>query len=470
MTKSMTNRRRFLQASGMAFAASLAAGTGRAQEQIQAATPAIPVSGAKPNIVMILVDDLGYGDLSCQGAEDLRTPHIDALMAAGMRFDHFYANCPVCSPTRAALLTGCYPDLVGVPGVIRDVKENSWGYLSPKAELITVPLKAAGYDTALVGKWHLGLEEENHPNARGFDHFHGFLGDMMDDYYTHRRRGQNFMRLNDRSIRPEGHATDLFSDWSADYIHDRKNRARPFFLYLPYNAPHTPIQPPEDWFRKVREREPGISQARARLVALIEHMDAGIGRVVEALKASDQYENTLIVFASDNGGQHDVAADNGPLRGAKQDMYEGGIRVPLCAVWPKVIAAGTVSNRVELTMDLFPTFCEAAGAPVPEGIDGRSFLATLQGKAQPDEPRDLFWMRREGRVAYMGNCSWAMRRGPWKLVQNLPVEPYELYNLDQDPLEQNNVIAQEQRIFSQMGSALRAHIQRSGAVPWQKDP
>ncbi|MFM8393244.1 MAG: sulfatase-like hydrolase/transferase, partial [Acidobacteriota bacterium] len=162
-----------------------------------------------PNVLFIMVDDLGYGDLSGYGGRDVRTPHLDSLAARGMRFSNFYANAPVCSPSRAALLTGQYPDLAGVPGVIRTHPENSWGWLSPQAAMLPTRLKKSGYQTAIVGKWHLGLESPDTPNDRGFDHFHGFLGDMMDDYYHHRRHDRNYMRLNRQTIEPEGHATDL---------------------------------------------------------------------------------------------------------------------------------------------------------------------------------------------------------------------------------------------------------------------
>ena len=173
---------------------------------------------SKPNILFILVDDLGWGDLSCQYAADLRTPNIDAIFETGVRCDNFYANSNVSSPSRAALMTGRFPAMVGVPGVIRTQPRQSWGYLSPSAVTMPQMLKRAGYQTALVGKWHLGLESPNLPNERGFDHFQGFLGDMMDDYNTHRREGHNYMFLNDREIDPEGHATDLFATWGAEYI------------------------------------------------------------------------------------------------------------------------------------------------------------------------------------------------------------------------------------------------------------
>jgi arylsulfatase A-like enzyme len=186
-------------------------------------------SSGRPNVLVILVDDLGYGDLSSYGATDLQTPNIDGLVTSGMRFESFYANCPVCSPTRAALLTGRYPDLVGVPGVIRTHITDNWGYLFPQAILLSQVLKRAGYHTAIVGKWHLGLAAPNTPNERGFDHFHGFLGDMMDDYYNHRRHGFNYMRLDEKEIDPEGHATDLFTQWAIDYLRERagENRVAP---------------------------------------------------------------------------------------------------------------------------------------------------------------------------------------------------------------------------------------------------
>ena len=218
----------------------------------------------------------------------------------------------------------------------------------------------------------------------------------MDDYYNHRRFGRNYMRRNELEIDPQGHATDLFTRWALEYLRDRSKKQHPFFLYLAYNAPHTPIQPPPEWVEKVRKREQNITEKRAKLVALIEHLDDGIGKVIAALQDTTLDQNTLVVFTSDNGGQLSVGANNGPLRAGKQDMYEGGIKVPMCALWPGRIPAGARSDRVALTMDLYPTFCEAAGAKFEHEIDGRSILPTLLGKSQPEEDRILFWMRREG--------------------------------------------------------------------------
>ena len=428
----------------------------------------------KSNVVLILVDDLGYSDLSSYGAKDMKTPNIDKLVASGMRFDNFYANCPVCSPTRASLLTGRYPDLVGVPGVIRTHLANNWGYLAPQTVLLPKLLKRAGYHTAIIGKWHLGLASPNTPNERGFNHFHGFLGDMMDDYYDHRRHGINYMRLNNKEIDPKGHATNLFTQWAIDYVSQRTNpkqrpgkgETQPFFLYLAYNAPHTPIQPPKDWLQRVKNREKNISNKRAKLVALIEHMDDGIGKVIATLKETGLSNNTLVVFTSDNGGQLSVGANNGPLRAGKQDMYEGGIRVPMCAVWPGKITPGSRSNRIALTMDLFPTICQAADAALDYEIDGRSILPALLGKSQPVEDRFLFWVRREG-GHYGGRAYYAARYGDYKLVQNSPFEPLQLYNLADDPQEKKP-LDKKHKMYQRLFSALRDHIIKAGAVPWQE--
>jgi len=398
MVKKM-NRRHFLKQTGIGLtmlSTPFAAAKNLSRRQL------------KPNIIIILADDLGYGDLSCQGATDLRTPHIDQLFRSGMKFNNFYANCSVCSPTRASILTGRYPDLVGVPGVIRTHPTNNFGYLSPQAILLPSLLKAAGYETAIVGKWHRGLASPNLPNERGFDYFYGFLGDMMDDYYHHRRHDINYMRLNKAEIAPEGHATDIFSQSAVNYIREHQNAEPPFFLYLAYNAPHTPIQPPETWLTKVKDRGDGVDEKRAKLMALIEHLDAGIGAVLQTLKATGQFENTLIFFSSDNGGQLDVGARNGQLHGGKQNLYEGGIKVPMCAVWPGKIQANSTANQIGISMDIFATICEAAGISLMHEIDGMSLLPILNGRNDSLADRTLFWVRREG-SGYGGLAYYAAR-------------------------------------------------------------
>ncbi|WP_245802927.1 sulfatase-like hydrolase/transferase [Cyclobacterium lianum] len=418
--------------------------------------------------MLIFTDDQGYHDVSYYGTKDIRTPHIDAIRNEGMRMDYFYTNSPVCAPTRAALMSGRYPDQVGVPGLIRSIPDNNWGFLNPGTQLMPAMLKRANYHTAHIGKWNLGFESPNLPNEHGFDHFHGWLEDMMDNYWTHRRHGRNYMRLNADTIDPEGHATDIFTQWSVDYIESRAGSEAPFFLYLAYNAPHFPVQPPKDWLEKVKEREPGISGKRAELVAFIEHMDHGIGKVVEALKETGQYENTLIIFTSDNGGHLPSLANNGPIRDGKQSMYEGGLRVPTVISWPGVIQPGSVSRQVNLTMDIFPTLAEIAGVPLDPKVNGRSFLPTLFGEPVKEEKRPLYFVRREGGIRYGGKSYHALRLGDWKLLQNSPYEPMELYNLREDPGEEMNVIEENSEIYKQLNALLRFHIQEGGRTPWQK--
>ena len=423
---------------------------------------------AQPNLVIILADDLGYGDVSAYQGSDLRTPNMDRIGAEGMLFTTMRANCTVCSPSRAALLTGRYADRVGVPGVIRTHVDDSWGYLDPKVPTLADQLKKAGYHTALVGKWHLGLESPNTPNERGFEFFHGFLGDMMDSYITHRRHGQNYMRRNAEVIDPPGHATDLFSAWAADYLRERAQaKDQPFFLHLAYNAPHFPTEPPDEWLAKVKERAPHLDEKRAKNVALVEHLDDGIGRVLAALKETGREQDTVLVFSADNGGSLPHAQNNDPWRGGKQDHYDGGLRVPFMVRWPAQIRPGSRSDYAGLVFDLFPTFLQLAGVqPSPE-LDAVSLLPALKG-GTPAPARDLYFVRREGGLQYGGKSYEAIIRGDWKLMQNNPFSPLELYHLKDDPQEKTNLAATNKRVFNELATVLRAHIQRGGATPWQK--
>lgn len=426
-----------------------------------------PSDGKLPNIVCILVDDLGYGDLACQGATDMQTPNIDAFARQGLMCTNFYANCTVCSPSRAALLTGRYPDMVGVPGVIRQDESDNWGYLSSDAILLPQILKSKGYHSALIGKWHLGLESPNTPNERGFDLFRGFLGDMMDDYWTHRRGGINWMRYNDREVDPQGHATDIFTDWAIEYLMERKKENQPFYLYLAYNAPHFPIQPPQDWLDRVNRREKDIDEKRAKNVALIEHLDYSIGRILETLKEVGLDDNTLIVFTSDNGGALSFAQSNGKLRGGKQDMYEGGIKVPAFVQWKDHIQPGSSTHNLSLHMDLFATFCAVAGVDLYHQIDGISLLPTFLGVEQTTDDRYIYWMRREGFI-YGGQAYYAARYGDFKILQNTPYESVQYFNIGNDEYESSELNSKSDETFDEIKLKLQEHIRKSGAIPWQK--
>lgn len=421
-----------------------------------------------PNILLILADDHGYGDMSVHNGPSIQTPNLDRIAAGGTRLTQFYANSSVCSPSRASLMTGRFPDRVGVPGVIRTHAENNWGYFRQDAVTLPSMLKRKDYHTALIGKWHLGLEAENHPCRRGFDHFHGFLGDMMDDYYTHLRHDNNYMRRGLDTIHPKGHATELFTEWSVEFLRAQTQSLQPFFLYLAYNAPHTPIQPPDAWVARVQEREPDISPQRAKYIALVEHMDAGIGRVLDTLEETGQLSNTLVIYTSDNGGDMKVGAHNGTLRGQKGDMYEGGIRVPACAMWPGHIPEGHVTEQVAMLMDLFPTVCEVADVQLTHEIEGRSIWRTLQGERQDFSERVLYWLRREGNQRFLGQCQHAIRRGDIKLLHNSPFEPLELYNLSTDALETTSGAQAEPELFREMSGLFQAETQKAGSVPWQR--
>ncbi|MCO5238234.1 MAG: sulfatase-like hydrolase/transferase [Chitinophagaceae bacterium] len=422
----------------------------------------------RPNVLIILTDDQGYHDVSYYGTSDLQTPNIDMLCRSGMRFDRFYANSPVCSPTRASIMSGRYPDMVGVPGLVRSIPDDNWGYLKPDAVLLPKLLKQVQYNTAIIGKWNLGLESPNLPNEKGFDYFHGWLDDMMEDYWTHIRNGRNFLRENEKEITPKGHATDLFSDWAVDYIRQQKGSKNPFFLYLAYNAPHFPVQPPDEWLAKVRAREPNLPERRAKLVALIEHMDDGIGKVIQSLKETGAYENTLIIFLSDNGGYLQNGANNGNLRDGKESMYEGGIRVPAFFVWPNHIKPDVSNTQTALAMDIYPTIADITGAKITHKIDGISLLPLLKNADETLPQRPVFFTRREGNLRYGGQTIQAVIYGDMKLLQNSPYEPYELYNLYQDPTEQRNLINYQLDQHKKLQQLLMRHIQESGRIPWQK--
>ncbi len=452
----MTNRR--LQITTTVWLAMLAAGI---------ALTSVSQAAERPNYLLIFTDDQGYGDVSTYHPSDVQTPHLDRLASEGMLFTRMRANCTVCSPSRAALLTGRYADRVGVPGVIRTKPEDSWGYFKPGVPTIADELKTLGYHTGIIGKWHLGLESPNTPNERGFDLFHGFLGDMMESYTDHRRHGINYLRKNQEVIDPPGHATDLFTDWAVAYLRERAARPdQPFFLYLAYNAPHFPIEPPAEWLARVKQRAPQLDEKRALNVAFVEHLDDRIGRVLAALKEAGLAEKTLVAFTADNGGSLPHAQNNDPWRDGKQSHYDGGLRVPFMVRWPGHIAAESKSDYAGLSFDLFPTFVELAGGKPSAELDAVSLVPLFAGKSL-ETPRDLYFVRREGGPFYGGRCYEALIRGDWKLMQNDPYSPLELYNLRDDPQERTNLAKSNKAKVNELSTALRKHIQRGGETPWQ---
>jgi len=444
----------------LAAAAMLAGGVASAGAAAAADPP-------RPNVLVIITDDHGHGDVSCYGAKDVRTPHIDGLAAEGMRFTTMRANATVCSPSRAALLTGRHADRVGVPGVIRTDPAASWGFLAPGVPTLADELRAAGYHTAIVGKWHLGLEPPSTPNDRGFDRFEGFLGDMMDSYTTHLRDGRNLMRRDREPIEPEGHATDLFTDWAVRHLRARAAAPdRPFFLYLAYNAPHFPMEPPAEWLERVRRRSPGMDERRGKAVAFVEHLDDGIGRVLAALRETGLDRSTLVAFTADNGGSLPHGQSNAPWRDGKQSHYDGGLRVPFILRWPGRILPGSQCDHAGQSFDLFPTCLELAGRPRAGDLDAVSLVPLFDGGGPP-AGRELYFTRREGGRRYDGKSYECLIRGRWKLMQNDPYSPLELYDLEADPQETTDLAAARKPLVAELAAALQRHVQRGGGVPWQ---
>ena len=407
----------------------------------QEAASRLPIHAAetrvKPNVVLILADDLGYGSLGCYGNTEVKTPNIDRLAADGMRFTDYHSNGALCSPTRAALMTGRYPQRCAhvadeeLSPVFREQRKQNlaqrwaWGISTGELTLPAV-LKQAGYRTALIGKWHLGYDVKFHPMNYGFDEFRGFMGGNVDNH-TH-VAGYGTRDLDwwkDRKIEnEEGYATDLLTQYATGFI--ARNKDAPFFLYLAHGAVHTPIQ----------GREPATKKSPVEAYKeVIGALDESVGTVVAELRKHHLESNTLVIFCSDNGPAAPRGfAANANLRGKKDTLFEGGHRVPFIASWPGTILPGTTGVEPVMTMDLLPTFANLAGVPLPTDrqMDGMDITPILLGRPSTVH-RDLHWQS--------GNA-WAVRRGPWKLMgQNN--KPTSLVNLENDISEKDNLLARE---------------------------
>lgn len=407
--------------------------------------------GAQPNIVLIMADDLGYGDLGCYESEDQHTPHLDALAASGVRLTDFHSNGTVCSPTRASLMTGRYPQRTGVEGVVTAANHRDVGLPLEEVTVAEV-LRDAGYATALYGKWHLGYGPAFGPTRQGFDTFEGFVSGNIDYQNKIDQVGAaDWWVDGERRFEP-GYLTSLITDRAVDWIGAHQDQ--PFFLYLSHGAPHYPYQGPDDvGFRE--EGETRVQSPRQDVDAayreMITALDDSVGRVVAALREHGLEEDTLIVFCSDNGCTGRVGSA-GPWRGHKGQVYEGGHRVPLIAAWPGKIRPGEVSDDLVLSMDLLPTFAVLAGAALPDGveIDGVNVAETWEDG--PAEARRVHWRLRD---------QGAMRFGRWKLV--VRSEEYALYDLDEDPAEQHDVSAEQAGVATEMLNAHRAWLVESRA-------
>jgi arylsulfatase A-like enzyme len=424
-----------------------------------------PAAGAqpapRPNVLLIVADDLGYGDLSSYGAPDIRTPNLDGLARDGVRLTDYYANAPVCTPTRAALITGRYQQRVLLERPLRTDGANPSTGLSTGLPVTgrSLPqlMKNAGYATALIGKWHLGFKPEYRPTRHGFDYFWGYLSGYID-WYTHvRGDGEPDLWENDTPTSVDGYFETEVTRRAVSYIADHARG--PFFLEVALGSPHWPFQSPHhpsvarrrnnSMFQQPGDGEP-TPPTRADYAAIVEEADRNIGTILNALKQHGVAQNTLVIFISDNGGEW--LSRNAPFFHRKDTLWEGGVRVPAIMRWPGMLAAGTVTSQVAITMDLTRTILGVAGADVSGSrLEGTDLLPLLRGSSLVD--RTLFW-----RAVYAGRQQRAMRTGRWKLLLDGSIQL--LFDVTSDPGERNDLAAQHPDLVTTLKWQIEA---------WEKD-
>lgn len=398
----------------------------------------------RPNIIFILLDDLGFGDVGYLGSE-IKTPNIDQLAASGVTLDRGYAF-PICSPTRAALMTGQNPIKFGIDGPMENDSQLPAG-----ETLLPEYFHRAGYETWMVGKWHLGMAKKSAmPHSRGFDHFYGFLGGFID-FYTHVYFGGLDWQKNGESLREEGYATELLTNETLRLLNQHQGD-KPFFLYLSYNSPHTPLQYPPSVSEKYDDIESGDRRVFAQMTT---DVDAAIGQVVTGLEQNGLLENTLIVFMSDNGGNLEAGAHNGMLRKGKGSAYEGGVRVPAFVTWPSGLQSNQNFSQPLFVQDWLPTLLEVSGIDYAEDeFDGRSVWQGLTSNKSVERKTPVIIGTKNSKAVY----DW-----PWKLVRNqaksdnssaAPQIQNELYNIEADPLEANDLAAEQPDVFARLGAIL----------------
>lgn len=417
-----------------------------------------PAQGvARPNVVLIITDDMGYGDLGSYGAQDVRTPNLDALARQGVRFTDFYANAPSCTPTRAGLITGRYQQRVRLeyPLGMQRPRDYNRG-LPVTGRSLPQLMKNAGYATALVGKWHLGWKPEFSPLRHGFDYFFGFKAGFID-FYTHTTPdtpgGGSDLYENDAAVEVPGYMTDLITERALRFI--EQHTTRPFFIEMAYNAPHWPYQVPDkpsvarDGGRHLTPFDDSTS-TRADYVAMIERVDHGVGQVLGTLDRLGLRQNTIVIFTNDNGGEW--LSRNAPLFHNKWSLWEGGIRVPAIVRWPGRIPAGEVTRQVGITMDLTASILSAAGATSTDArLEGIDLFPILEGRA-PEVERTLFWR------AHPARNQTAVRSGNWKLITDA-VTPM-LFDLSADIGERVNLVSKRPDVARRLRALLDA---------WQRD-
>lgn len=437
-----------------------------------------PPALRRPSIILIVADDLGYGDLGCYGQKQIKTPNLDRLAAEGTRFTDFYAGSTVCAPSRCALMTGVHTGHTLIRG-------NADVPLEAGQANMARALQSAGYRTGLIGKWGLGNENTSGlPQKQGFDEFVGFLDQTLaHNYYpaTLRRfdphTGFDADMPFDENLanQHKTYVQDLFTTAALNFSRinkpDQLNMHRPFFLYLAYTTPHANNEEARRTGNgmQVPSDEPysneGWPQPEKNKAAMITRLDADIGTLLDKLTKLKIQDNTLILFTSDNGPHKEGGVNpnffhsSGPLRGIKRDLYEGGIRVPMIARWPGKVPAGKVSEQIWTFWDLFPTLAQIGNAEVPQGIDGISMAPALLGKAQTNQHDFLYWEFHEG------GSKQAVRMGEWKGVRTAPESKLELYNLKTDLSEKTDVAAQNPKIAAQIEAYLKTARTESAEWP-----
>jgi arylsulfatase A-like enzyme len=398
-------------------------------------------SKKRPNIIVIVGDDMGYADIGCHGCKDIATPNIDSIAQNGVRFTNGYVSCPVCSPTRAGLVTGRYQQRFGHefnPGAPREGTKENVGLPLTEVTIANV-LKSAGYATGIVGKWHLGNAPHFHPLKRGFDEYFGFLGGSHS--YTDPGLGSaNPIMRGTEPVNEKEYLTDAFTREAMSFIERHKDK--PFFLYLTYNAVHSPLEAPERYKNKFEN----TSDPKRRVYAgMMTAMDEGIGKVLGKLRDLRLEEDTLIFFISDNGGPTgNNGSNNSPLRATKATVYEGGIRVPFMIQWPRRLKGGKVVEIPVIALDILPTAAAAAGAQIPKDrkIDGVNLLPYISGEKKGTPHEMLFWR--------MGQ-NHAIRKGNWKLVTM--AGETALYDLAADIGESKDMKAEKPDIVQELRKA-----------------
>ncbi|KXX70911.1 sulfatase [Flammeovirga sp. SJP92] len=396
----------------------------------------------KTNVIIIISDDQGWGDVGFNGS-DIPTPNLDALAKDGISFSQGYASHPYCSPSRAGLLSGRYQQRFG--------HENNMPYVDPTDDdglpldeiMMSEHFKTQGYTTCAIGKWHLGDHEKFWPNKRGFDDWYGFYGGGSD-YWGKPKKGDPMRGvLRDGKVVPQEeltYLTDDFTKAATEYIGEYAKEDKPFFMYLAYNAPHAPIQAPKKYYEDVAHIEDG---RRAAYAGLVVGMDHGIGQVIEKLKEEGIYENTMIVFYSDNGA-HTHGASSYPYRGHKGMLFEGGIRVPFVISWPQGLKGGKRYEECITALDIFPTAMAATNSSLPDKeLDGVNLLPYLKGKKKGHPHQTLYWR-------YSDGAGYAVRHGNYKLVYSgYKLESF-LFDMEKDPLERHNLAEQKPEIVKQL--------------------